>query len=52
MFWWLMIFFTVSWLSGLLSADICISTGVSDANTDYKKQPIFEVRVPEGLSRW
>ena len=39
-------FLTVSWLSGLLSAEIFIST---DANTDRLKQSISAVRASGGF---
>ena len=53
MFWWLMkiFFLTVSWLSGLLSAEIFISTGEwggPDATPDLWKQPFSAVRASWG----
>ena len=55
MFWWLMKknkFLTVSWLSGLLSAEIFISTGEGpEANTDWLKQLISAVRASGGFPR-
>ena len=54
MFWWLMKknnFLTVSWLSGLLSAEIFISTGEwggPDATSDRWKQSSSAVRVSGG----
>ena len=42
-------FLTVSWLSGLLSAEIFISTGASpDATPDLWKQPFSAVRASGG----
>ena len=50
-YWKKKIFLTGSWLSGLLSAEIFISTGACggpDANTDRGKQLISAVRVSGG----
>ena len=46
-------FLTVSWLSGLLSAEIFISTGEwgPDATPDSWKQPFSAVRAQEATPR-